>query len=169
MLAWKSFLCVTRQAATLGSHICFYSLLHTTTWGVGVAQMMSTEARGGHAQLHAPAVLRHGATVLRTYTKILDTGSMSYGGCFLGSFEVKSKTLHLFKSLTILKREQTYLNCFSFCHWACSLILYIYSNFIRKGNWILFRRDFSIQFVIFCVSPTQKRWQMFRWNMLPPP
>jgi hypothetical protein len=74
--------------------------------------MMSTEARGGHAQLHATAVLRHGANVLRTYTKILDTGSMSYGGCFLGSFEVKSKTLHLFKSLqfwSVNKRTRTVL------------------------------------------------------------
>jgi hypothetical protein len=50
----------------------YYTPLQTSV----AAQMMSTEARDGHAQLHAPAVLHHAATVLRTDTKIMDTGSM---------------------------------------------------------------------------------------------
>ena len=101
----------------------YYTPLQTSV----VDQLMSNETRDGNTQLHAPAVLPHGTTVLRTDTKIMDTESMSYGGCFLGSFDVKSKTLNLFKSLIILVREQTYLNCFNFCQWACSLIyIYIY-------------------------------------------
>jgi hypothetical protein len=105
--------------------IRYYTPLQTS----GVAQLMPTEAHDGHAQLHAPTVLRHEASVLRTDTKIMNTWSIAYAGCFRGSFDIKSKTLHLFKSLTILAREQKHLNCFSFCHWTCSLIdIDIYIN-----------------------------------------
>jgi len=65
----------------------YYTSLQTSV----VDQIMSNETRDGNAQLHAPAVLRHGATVLRTDTKIMDTGSMSNGGCFLGSLDLSLK------------------------------------------------------------------------------
>jgi hypothetical protein len=69
-------------------HTYVFTRYYTPLQTSGVAKLMSTEARDGHAQLHAPTVLRHGATVLRTDTKIMDTVSMSYGGYFLGSFDV---------------------------------------------------------------------------------
>jgi len=70
-------------------HSYVFTRYYTSQQTSGVAQLMSNEARDGNAQLHASAVLRHGATVLRTDTKIMDIGPMSYGGCFLGSFDVK--------------------------------------------------------------------------------
>jgi hypothetical protein len=116
-------------------HTYVFSCYYTPPQTSGVAQLMSDEARDGHARFHAPAVLRHGTTILRIDTKIMNTGSISYGGCFLGSFDVESKTLHLFKSLTILARERTHLNSFSFCHWECSPIHFFFNiSLERKLN-----------------------------------
>jgi len=58
----------------------YYTPLQTSV----VDQLMSNETRDGNTQLHDPAVLLHGATVLRTDTKIMDTGPHVIWGVFSG-------------------------------------------------------------------------------------
>jgi hypothetical protein len=56
------------------NHTYVFTRYYITLQTSSLAQLSLTEARDGHAQLHAPAVLRHEATVLPTDTKIMDTG-----------------------------------------------------------------------------------------------
>jgi len=65
-------------------HIYVFTRYYIPIQTSGVAQLMSTEGRDRHAQLHTPAVLRRGTTVLRTDSKIMDTASIVIWGKFSG-------------------------------------------------------------------------------------
>ena len=66
-------------------HTYDFTRYYTPLQMSGLTQLLATEALDGPAELPAPAVLRQGATVLHTGTKIMDSGYHVIWGMFSGN------------------------------------------------------------------------------------